>query len=194
MKRVFLIHGWDGHPSNNWFPWLKKELEKRKFKVVAPLMPNSDEPKIETWVPYLAKQVKKPDENTYFIGHSIGCQAIIRYLQTIKDKIGGAVFVAGWFSLTLESTETEEEKEIAKPWFETAIDFDKVKKTTNNFIAIFSDNDPYVPLEENSKLIKNKLGAKIIIEKNKGHFDDEAEIKELPSVLNSILKIIGEKI
>ena len=29
MKKVFIIHGWEGYPEEGWFPWLKKELESR---------------------------------------------------------------------------------------------------------------------------------------------------------------------
>ena len=32
MKRVFIIHGWDGYPEEGWFPWLKEELEKEDLK------------------------------------------------------------------------------------------------------------------------------------------------------------------
>ncbi len=100
-KRVFIIHGWDGYPEEGWFPWLKKELDKRGFIVQIPAMPDTSEPKIEVWIPFLSKLVGQADENTFFVGHSIGCQAIIRYLQTLPDgiKIGGAVFVAGWYSV-----------------------------------------------------------------------------------------------
>jgi len=100
-------------------------------------------------------------------------------------KIGGAVFVAGWF--ILGDLETKEEKIIGKPWIETPIDFSKVKTTTNNFVAIFSDDDPVIPLEENKKLFEEKLNAKIIIEHNKGHFSGSDNVTELPSALNSIL-------
>ena len=31
-----MVHGWDGNPNNHWFPWLKKELEKRGFEVHVP--------------------------------------------------------------------------------------------------------------------------------------------------------------
>jgi esterase/lipase len=37
MKKVFIIHGWDGYPEEGWFPWLKKELEKKGFSVFVPL-------------------------------------------------------------------------------------------------------------------------------------------------------------
>ncbi|MBU1255325.1 alpha/beta hydrolase, partial [Patescibacteria group bacterium] len=124
-------------------------------------------------------------------GHSIGCQAILRYLESLDNKkIGGIIFVAGFFKLT--NLETEEEKEIAKPWLETPIDFDKVKKVTNKITAIFSDNDSFVPLEVNKKIFEEKLEAKIIIEQNKGHFNEDSGIFEIPVVLKILLDYIGE--
>lgn len=192
MKRVFIIHGWDGYPEEGWFPWLKKELESKDFKVFVPAMPNASEPKIETWVPFIAKLVGEADKNTYLIGHSIGCQAIIRYLQTLPEsvKIGGAVFVAGWYNL--RNLETEEEKRIAGPWVNEPRDDKKIREAVNRAIAIFSDDDPFV-VPENQTRWKELIGAKIIIEHNKGHINGEAGIKELPSILNSILELAGEK-
>ena len=187
-KRVFIIHGWGGSPKGCWIPWLKKELEKMNFKVEALSMPNPENPKIEQWVEFLSKAVKKPDRHTYFVGHSVGCQTILRYLEKIKHKVGGAVFVAGWFSLGPDSTPTKEEKQIAKQWIETKIDFEKIKKITENFTAIFSDDDPDVPLK-NSKLFSQKLHAKIVMEKNKGHFSDDAGVRELPVALEELLRI-----
>jgi len=184
---VFIIHGWDGYPEEGWFPWLKKELEQRGFEVFVPAMPNPDEPKIEEWIPFFANIIGQPDENTYFVGHSIGCQTIIRYLEKIDKKIGGVIFVAGWF--TLMNLKTEEEVEIAKSWLETPVDFDRVKVVTNNFVAIFSDNDPMVPFEENKKLFETRFNAKIIIEHNKGHFNGSDGVTELPVVLDSILNL-----
>jgi len=191
MKQIILVHGWEGNPENCWFPWLKKELEFRGYKVNIPAMPNTEKPKIEVWVPYLKKVVGEVDEDTYFVGHSIGCQTIMRYLQELPrgSKIGGVVFVAGWVSLTPIAIRTKEDQKIVKPWFETPINFDKIKLLSNKFVAIFSDNDPYVPIKENSNTYKEKLGAKIIIERGRGHFSDDAGVKELPVVLNEILKM-----
>lgn len=187
-KRVFIIHGWDGYPEEGWFPWLKKELEQRGFEVFVPPMPNSSELKIKEWVSFLAKIVGEPDENTYFIGHSIGCQTILRYLETLNnERVGGAVFVAPWF--VLGDLETEEEKIIGKPWIETPINFEGVKAATSNFICIFSKDDPVVPLDENIKLFKEKINPKIIIEHGRGHFSGGDGITELPSALNSVLEL-----
>jgi len=145
-------------------------------------------PKIEEWVSFLKKLVDKPDEETFFVGHSIGCQTILRYLETLpKDvKVGGAIFVAGWVNLVNLSGPREEE--IAKPWLETPINWDKVLQHTNNFVAIFSDNDPWVPLTD-SEIFKEKLGAKIIVEHRRGHFSGSDNIRKIPVVLDELLKM-----
>ena len=187
MRRVFIIHGWGGSPSEGWFPWLKKELEKKGYRVFVPAMPNPETPVIAHWVDTLRDLVGEPDEHTYFVGHSIGCQTILRYLETLpqEKKIRGAVFVAGWFTLmNLE----EEEQPIAKPWLETPMDFEKIKRHAQNFFAVFSDNDPLVP-PENKEMFQQRLGARVIVEQGKGHFSGDDGITHLPSALESILKL-----
>ena len=190
IKRVFIVHGWGGNPNEAWFPWLKKELEARGYEVFVPAMPEPDEPRIETWIPFLSQLVGVPDSNTFFIGHSIGCQTIIRYLETLPEgvKIGGAVFVAGWYNL--RNLETEEEQRIAGPWVNTPRNDEKIRKVVNQSVAIFSDNDPFVQ-PENQESWKEKVGAKIILEHNKGHFnEEEPAVWELPSALEAVLGMV----
>ncbi|MEA1929738.1 MAG: alpha/beta hydrolase [Patescibacteria group bacterium] len=190
QKRVFLIHGWDSHKDAKCFPWLKKELEGQGYRVEALSMPTPLEPKIDTWVPFLADKIGTPNENTFLLGHSIGAQTVLRYLEQLKEdeKIGGAVLLAGWLHLTDETFEDEEDKEIAKPWLETPIDWGKVRSHTDKFTAIFSDDDPFVPFSD-STIFADKLGAEIITEHGKGHFSDDNEVKELPSALSAIREI-----
>lgn len=186
MKRVFIVHGWGGQPHEHWLPWLKKQLESKAFSVTVPAMPDTDNPKIENWVPALAKAVGTPDKDTYFVGHSIGCQTIMRYLETINATVGGCVFVAGWF--TLQGLETEGEEATAKPWITTKIDFTKVKKATTKFSAFFSDDDPYVPVSDEA-LFKKNLGAETVMEHQKGHFTKGDGVADVPEVLEAVLKL-----
>lgn len=44
-----------------------------------------------------------------------------------------------------------------------------------------------------SEVFNEKLGAKIIIKHDKGHFSGSDRIKELPSALEAVLEIAGEK-
>lgn len=182
-QRIFIVHQWSSSPEGDWYPWAKEELENKGFEVVVPEMPDTDEPKIEKWVPALAEAVGEPKETDVLIGHSIGCQTVLRYLEGLAEgqKVDKVITVAGWFKL---SNLEEESVEIAKPWLETPINFAKVKSHANSFTAIFSDNDPYVSLEENSEIFKEKLGAEILVESSKGHFTEDDGVTELPVILS----------
>ena len=186
MKRVIVVHCWGGSPGTHWYSSLKAELEKRGFRVELLEMPDTNYPAIEKWVPYLAKAVGTLDKDTILVGHSVGGQTIMRYLETAKGQAGGVIFVGGWFTLT--NVETPTEKKVAHPWVTTPIDFAKVKNAARKIIAFFSDNDTYVPLE-NVQLFRKNLGAETIVEKNKGHFTEDDGITEVPEVLEAVLKL-----
>ncbi len=186
-KKIYMIHGWDGSPEDNWFPWLKKELENRKSNVEVHVldMPNSKAPKIDEWVKYLEENVKDIDEHTYFIGHSIGCQTIMRFIEKLHKhaRVGGCLFVAGFFNLP--HLETDKERKIAEPWMTTHIEFSRILDHCNNFLAMFSKDDPDVPVSD-SEIFKEKLGAKIVITDGRGHFEEKIQ----PLVLDEALKFI----
>ena len=103
-----------------------------------------------------------------------------------SNAVGGAVFVAGWYNL--RNLETDEEKRIAGPWVNEPRDDKKIREVVNRAVAIFSDNDPFV-IPENQKSWKERVGAKIIIEQNKGHFSGSDGITKLPSALDSVLEL-----
>ncbi|MBP7708398.1 alpha/beta fold hydrolase [Candidatus Pacearchaeota archaeon] len=186
MKTVILVHGWGGSSKDSWLPWLKKELEKKDFQVITPDMPgNPDDPKIRKWVNHLQKIIKNPNKETYFIGHSMGCQAIMRYFEKVpkKTKVGGVLFVAGWFHLA--NLKSEEEK-TAKHWTGTPIDLKDIKNKIKKAVFLVSKDEPFGFVEENSKTFKEKLNAKVITKENYGHFED---IK-VPVILKTFLEMI----
>lgn len=190
QKRVFIVHGWDGYPEEGWFPWLKKELESRGFAVPVPQLPQADEPRIKNWVPALAAAVGVPDEETYFVGHSMGCQTIIRYLASLPKnmKVGGAVFVAGFFKRLTGLEDDDTTRDVAAEWLNTPLDLKKAADRMKKSIAIFSDNDPYVPADSQDQF-RDILGSKIIIEHARGHFSGSTGTVELPSALAAVLEI-----
>lgn len=189
MKRVFIVHGWEGSPEKDWLPWAERKLGSMGYEVHVPAMPDTNYPKIEPWVSHLASIIGRPRPSDVLIGHSIGCQAILRYLQNLtteEEKIDKVIFVAGWVDLEPIATPDEESKEIARPWLTSPIDFETARKKVRSSVAIFGDSDPWVDYRKNSRIFKEKLGAKIVVEKGEGHFDDEAGVKELPILLNLI--------
>lgn len=185
-KRVFIIHGWEGSPAEPMHQWLKNELEEKGFEVTVPAMPDPETPRIPDWLEKIGKVVGEPDENTYFIGHSIGSSAALRYVASLDAKIGGILSIAGWFGL--RNIEPEEET-VARPWIDTPIDFEKVKTNSKQIVAILSDNDPFVPLEKTKKIFEERLGAQVIVEHNMGHFDPDSGIEAVLSARDAILEM-----
>lgn len=190
MKRVFLIHGWEGDPENNWFPWLKTSLEEKGFEVVAPAMPGTNTPIKSVWLKTIQDVILNPDKDTYLVGHSMGCQAIQRYLESLPEGVvvGGTVFVAGWINDPRWEDRTEEEIEVVHDWFDVPKQYEKIKVHCKKFVSIFSSNDPFIS-SKNWEESKDILGAEVIVLENKSHFDDDAGIKELPEVLDAILEM-----
>lgn len=182
MKRIFLIHGWEGYPEEGWRPWLRDELEKRGFEVYVPAMPNTKHPKMNAWVRHLSKIVGVPDKDCYFVGHSLGCITILRYLETLKkeQEVGGVVLVAG-FTSNLGYTEL-------KSFFAKPINWKKIKVHCKKFVAIHSDNDPYVSLHYGD-FFKKELNATVIVKHGMKHFSGDDGITKLPVVLNLLLNM-----
>lgn len=105
----------------------------------------------------------------------------MRFLETVDTKVGGAIFVAGWFDL--QNLETTEEEEIAKPWIETPIDYEKVKAKLARSVVMLSDNDPYVPYEETKKDFEARLGSETITVSGVGHFTSDDGFGTFPQLL-----------
>lgn len=185
MKRVIIVHRWEGGPTDDWRPWLKSEIEKLGYEVLVPEMPDTDTPVIEKWVKKLSEVVGLPDAETYFIGHSIGCQTILRYFETLNTQIGGAIFVAGWFNL--ENLEDDEVEKIAKPWIETPINTQKVKEVLPKSILLISKNDPYGAFEKNLSKFTEFMTHACVFDYG-GHFTEE----EQPEILSQFQNLIKE--
>jgi predicted alpha/beta hydrolase family esterase len=183
MKRAFLIHGWDSNPGAHWLPWLRQELEQRGFSVTAPAMPLPALPTRASWTARLAELVGTPDAETFIIGHSLGCIATVRYIETLPEgsRLGGCIFVGGFSgNISIPELETFYEES-------AAIDFGKVRAICPRMAAIFSDNDEYVPIEKGSAFAE-KLGAETIVLHGAGHFRSRDGFRELPAALDAVLR------
>jgi len=176
-KRVLLIHGWKGKPTSNWFPWLEWALLLRAVDAKALTMPRPDKPKLNVWVNTIAEEVGMPNKNTFFVGHSLGGIAILRYLEMLprRTRIGGVIMVAG-FSESIGRSEIT-------TFFKHALDYEHIRHIT----AIQSTNDPYVPFAR-GKTLRDKLGAKLITIKDGGHLNTASGFTTLPVVLDALIE------
>lgn len=192
MKKAFIIHGWDGSPNEPMHQWLKEELTKEGYEVHIPSMPNPEVPVIEEWVQTIINEATKasaPDEEALFVGHSVGCQAVLRAIEVLAEgvKVGGIILIAPWMELDKQTIEEEGEEviEIARPWMETPINFEKIKSHTDTIFAIFSDNDPYVPVSQKD-VFEKELGAETMVLEGYGHFSPADNVREVAPVMGCI--------
>jgi predicted alpha/beta hydrolase family esterase len=178
-KKIFFVPGFTGTDDGGWPDWLAQEFVKYGFEFHLLPMPNVMCPEVNEWLEYLRAQKIKVDKNTYFIGHSLGCITIARFLEKLPKKsvAAGCIFVAGFCSIP--------KIPLLSTFCDLPLDFSEVKKHANEFIMVVSDNDHIIPMVSSQELAE-KLGAKTLVEHNKGHFN--AEVKELHSVLNYILE------
>ena len=185
MKKIYIIHGWGFDSNSYWIPKLAQQLEDIGFNVITPNMPDTENPTIDKWIGKLQEIVLDPDSETYFIGHSIGCQTILRYLESLDNnlKIGGILLVAPWIKIM--GLEPEEEI-IANPWLNNAINFEKVKIRTANIAAIFSETDPYV-YKENEDILTKELNAKLYHIGDKKHITEIEDAEYIKNVFNSLI-------
>ncbi|MEM0202153.1 MAG: alpha/beta hydrolase, partial [Candidatus Micrarchaeaceae archaeon] len=191
-ERVFIVHRWGGSPYTDWYVWFANMLKERGFEAFVPKMPNPSKPSIEAWVDALGKSTKYLDSHTYLVGHSIGCQTILRLLQKESSgHIKGMLFVAPWLRLKDAAYDSDEDRDIAAPWLNTPIDFDAVRAKVGSIRIIMARDDPYVPVSD-SAVFKEKLGAKVNIMPLSVHFTEDDGYKELHVALNEFMKLVND--
>ena len=168
--RVVLIHGWMGSPSGEFLPWLKRRLEAKGYEVLVPKMPHTNHPKREEWLAKLSRAIGVPDGNTFLVGHSIGGKLIPYYLLKLNNgqKIGGALIIASWMDVRTGKFKSLRRARMMAQWLEVPRGWKKMLSHTTNFRALYSDNDPWIPLNA-AATFKRRLGAKVVIA-HQGHF------------------------
>ena len=90
MKNAIIVHGTEGYPEENWYPWLKKELEQQGYKVSVPQFPSPPviPAKISEWFDVLEDY--EIDEETLLIGHSLGGVFTLRILEKLSHPVKAA--------------------------------------------------------------------------------------------------------
>jgi leucyl-tRNA synthetase len=152
-QKVLLVYGFEGSPTGNWMPWMKRELEARGFEVFAPELPNAAHPVMEAWLDALVPILQNFTAEDIVIGHSLGSKAAIHAIEKAGKKLKHAYLVASAIG-EIETRDWEKMKEnmpnsditaLQKFWREKT-DYGAVSRLTN-VTTIISDDDPYIPIK-----------------------------------------------
>ncbi|RLJ02162.1 MAG: serine hydrolase family protein [Candidatus Aenigmatarchaeota archaeon] len=181
MTNIIIIHGAYGHPNENWFPWLKSELEKLGCRVFIPKFPTPENQSLKNWLKVFENYKQYLNENSIVVGHSLGPVFLLNILEKLDKPIKAAFFVSGFVGL-LGNPNFDN---INKTFVDKNFDWQKIKQNCKKFYIFHSDNDPYVPLEKAKELAKN-LDVDIILVKNAGHFNEKAGYTKFELLLKKI--------
>jgi predicted alpha/beta hydrolase family esterase len=192
QKRAYIIHGYQGYPGEAWQPWAKAELEKRGYAAWLPAMPKPDAPVLPEWMDFISGLVGVPDGKTVLIGHSLGVNLVLRYLETLADAgqaVGQTVLIAGMFPAGMTDQAADKRtggNTILRPWLTKAVDGRKVNRAAGRCTVILSDTDPIIPMAQAKASFEANLKARIVIEPGKGHFNEDDKLTDLPVLLDVI--------
>ena len=153
-KNVIILHGTGDQPTDFWFPSLKQELEKRRYAVWLPALPNAEFPNRKDWLEFLLENGKFSEE-TVIIGHSAGAQIILSLLEKLEVKIKQAILVSG-YAKALRKEASSEKNVDDYAW-------EAIRPKCQNFIFINSDNDPWTCDDTQGRIMFDKLGGMQII-------------------------------
>jgi hypothetical protein len=178
MKKAVILHGTDGKPTDQWFPWLEKLLEESGYEVYLPTLPNNHTPNRETYEKFLRESGWDFTDNL-LIGHSSGATTILNLLS------------ADWFprvkAVVLVGTFLNEKLTKSTDWYEPGqfdhlflnnYDPEILKTKADNFYFVHGNNDPYCDIND-AKSLCNQLGGDFVTVEKGHHLGASSGFNEL---------------
>ncbi|MFA5886811.1 MAG: alpha/beta hydrolase [Patescibacteria group bacterium] len=187
MSNIFIFHGTEGYPEENWFPWLREKLEAMGHKVVVPQFPSPPvvPAKISEWFDVLKNYDPYINEDTIFIGHSLGGVFTLKILEKLKHSVK-AVFLIGTPIGVRPILNYDRDSSFGGFNF----DWPVIKSKSKNFVVFQSDDDPCVSIG-NGKELARELGIELSFIPNAGHFNKKAGYTKFGELLIRIESILN---
>lgn len=182
MKRAVILHGTDGAPDINWFPWLQQKLEAAGYEVRVPLLPENHTPNRQIYNDFLFGS-GWDFSNNIVIGHSSGAVSVLNLLMDERcPKVKLAVAVSAWkggVPLRYEVPNGQFDNLFPPAGF----DFDTINQNADKIEFLHSDDDPYCPLEQ-AQWLAEQLHAPITVMHEAHHIGSKyAELPELWQII-----------
>lgn len=187
MKYIFINHGFMGSNIENWFPWIKHEIDNNKNQVIIPQYPIDNKNQFyKYWKKVLDvyNRFNYINSNSIMIGHSSGCAFTIKYLIENNIIIDKLILVSGFNNYFAEN-EDEFHSKVNQSFYLNDEELVKIKNLCNRIICIYGDDDPYIPQNVFQDLAL-KLKAKEIIIKKGGHLNKDAGFDKFVELLDII--------
>ena len=178
--RIHIVHGFNASPAEHWFPWLQRQLENRGHAASVLDLPSSHAPEPQAWLQAMQEQIGTPDRDTYFVTHSLGGIALLRFLERAKvdGAIGGYVLVSG-FNAPLSVLPQLD------AFAKADLDVRRLARIATHRSVIASLDDVGVPHTLSNALARS-LEARYVTVERGGHFLGSEGFTEFPLVLSEL--------
>ena len=183
MKNAIILHGTGESPESFWYKYTQKNLIAMGYDGVwLPQLPDRNKPTVEKQLGYVLNQGLIFRE-TIIIAHSAGVPLALSVIESLNKRIKQAIFVAGFIE-PLKGGEQGPNLILQKSY-----NWRKIKSNVDDVILIHSDNDPWGCDYKQGLKMLNKLGGKLIIMHDQGHFGSNTfnqPYKEFPFLLKLV--------
>jgi predicted alpha/beta hydrolase family esterase len=189
IERIVIVPRWSGHAGVDWYPWIREQLADESPRVEVVELPRPSAPVIDECVAALGSALGTDPaalRSTLLVGHSVGCQALMRYLASLRlgssDRPDGPALlcVAGWWAVDNPWPTIE-------PWISTPISLASLRANTSRIVVLLSDNDPFTAdWRANRLLWQERVGAQVEISSGGRHFNASQE----PAVLELVRRLV----
>jgi predicted alpha/beta hydrolase family esterase len=185
MKELVIVHGTEGNPEENWFPWLAEEVRKRGHRATVPSFPTPEGQQLDRWLAVLDEEVGELTPDTVLVGHSLGVGFLLRALERSKTQVAATFLVSGFIGeLGLDAFDP-----LNAPFIEDEFDWGRIRQSSILFQAYLGSDDPYVPRAKGEELAAH-LEIPLIVIDGGGHLNTSAGFGTFEQLLNDISPIL----
>jgi predicted alpha/beta hydrolase family esterase len=126
------------------------------------------------------------DENTIFIGHSLGCVTALLYVLERNIKIKGTILVSGF----INENPLDKQPEVLQEFIDEPLNISKIKSLIPSRTVITAIDDDIVPTQI-SQNTAHELDANLLVLSSGKHFIARDGYTDFPVLLNEIQKLMN---
>jgi len=179
IKIIFLHGNGNSTPEDNWFPYLKQELQALGLTVVARQFPDTDLARSCYWLPFLKDELEA-NQFSILVGHSSGAIAAMRFAE--ENKVFASILIGAYY------TDLGYENEKASGYFDDPWQWDAIKNNQKWIVQFASKDDAWIPVSE-PRFIHEQLDSEYHEFEDQGHFDNKTTFPQLVAVIKNKLRL-----
>lgn len=184
MQQLFIVHGFEGSPHGNWFDDLAQRARRAGMATAQIGMPHPHKPTVAAWQQTLDNAIGAADENTFLVGHSLGCISLLHFLSRRRPRrIGGLLLAAGFADCLPKLPQLDDYIRACAP-------NDAVLRSIDMpVISLISTNDTHVPTHLSVCMAKS-LHSRIHWIENGGHLMASDGFEHLPQAWQALATML----